>query len=446
MPDRRFRVLTIATHPVQYAAPVLRRMAVCPELDSHVAYCSLRGAEPGLDPEFETTVQWDVPLLDGYDWTHVPNRGSGGDSFLGLRNAGLWHLIRGGNFDAVLCYVGYVRASFWIAYLAARSCGVPFLFGTDASTIAPRDGRIWKHIFKRLWWPLLFRLADQVLTASSAGYSMMSCLGIPKDRISMTMDTVDNDWWLGEASRADRAATRGSWGTNESEKIIVFCGKLQPWKGPLELLHAFAKAAVPQSTLVFAGEGPLRSQIEEEARALGIIDRIRMLGFVNQSKLPAVYKASDVMVIPSRYEPFGLVVNEAMLCGCAVVASDRVGAIRDLIVPGQTGFVYPCGEASALAAVLQQALADPARLFNIREAALARMQGWSQSTCVAALVEAIARAVSRKRSLRAPTLQRSGWLDITLGTWIVAAQIWYYLQFREQFRSILWLTLRKLWR
>jgi glycosyltransferase involved in cell wall biosynthesis len=104
-----------------------------------------------------------------------------------------------------------------------------------------------------------------------------------------------------------------------------------------------------------------------------------------------------LMVIPSRYEPFGLVVNEAMLCGCAVVASDKVGAIRDLIAPGKTGFVYPCGDESVLAAVLQQAFADPTRLSNIREAALARMQGWSQSTCVAALVEAIARAVSRRR-------------------------------------------------
>lgn len=402
MPDRRLRVLTIATHPVQYAAPVLRRMAGCQELDSQVAYCSLRGAEAGLDPEFETTVQWDVPLLDGYEWTQVPNRGSEGNSFFGLRNPGLWSLIREGNFDAVLCYVGYVRASFWIAYLAARSRGVPFLFGTDASSIEPRDGQRWKHISKRLWWPVLFRLADQVLTASSAGYAMMRSLGIPEDRISMTMDTVDNDWWLTEAARADRAATRASWGTDENEKIIVFCGKLQAWKGPLELLHAFAEAAIPRSTLVFAGEGPLRAQIEEEARAIGLGERVRMLGFVNQSKLPAVYKASDLMVIPSRYEPFGLVVNEAMLCGCVVVASDKVGAIRDLIVPGQTGFVYSCGDANALAGVLRQAFADPVRLSSFREAALARMQGWSQATCVAALIDAIGRAVSRRRHAERP--------------------------------------------
>ena len=120
MPDRRFRVLAVASHPVQYMAPIFRRMASHPALDLHVAYCSLRGAEPTHDPEFAANVQWDVPLLDGYTWTHVPNRGSGRESFFGLCNPGLWSHIRRGNFDAVLCFTGYRCATFWIARLAAK--------------------------------------------------------------------------------------------------------------------------------------------------------------------------------------------------------------------------------------------------------------------------------------------------------------------------------------
>ncbi|HZV87579.1 MAG TPA: hypothetical protein VFF95_08540, partial [Candidatus Binatus sp.] len=97
MPDRRYRVLAVASHPVQYMAPIFRRMAAHPGFDLHVAYCSLRGAEAGHDPEFAATVQWDVPLLEGYSWSHVPNRGSGDESFFGLRNPGLSKLIREGN-------------------------------------------------------------------------------------------------------------------------------------------------------------------------------------------------------------------------------------------------------------------------------------------------------------------------------------------------------------
>src|SRR6266852_3799213 len=152
MPDRRYRVLAVATHPVQYMAPIFRRMAKHPALDLHVSYCTFRGAEAAHDPEFGTNIQWDVPLLDGYTWSHVANRGSGSESFFGLWNPGLRKLIRGEKFDAVLCFTGYRHATFWIALLAARLSKTAFLFGTDATALAPRDGRAWKIILKKILW------------------------------------------------------------------------------------------------------------------------------------------------------------------------------------------------------------------------------------------------------------------------------------------------------
>ena len=71
---RKYRVLLIASHPIQYAAPLYRLMAKHPQLDILVAYCSLQGAEKGVDPGFGVEVAWDVPLLEGYPWVHVPNR------------------------------------------------------------------------------------------------------------------------------------------------------------------------------------------------------------------------------------------------------------------------------------------------------------------------------------------------------------------------------------
>src|SRR6266850_2039056 len=123
VPEPRYRTLIICSHPVQYMSPLLRRMAQHPQIDLQVAYCCLRGAHSGYDPEFATTIQWDVPLLDGYNWVEIPNVGTGAESFLGLCNPGLWRLIRRGRFDAVLCHTGYLKASFWIAFLAARLSG-----------------------------------------------------------------------------------------------------------------------------------------------------------------------------------------------------------------------------------------------------------------------------------------------------------------------------------
>lgn len=398
MARKPYHVLFVASHPVQYQAPLFRRFAARPEVDIQVAYCSLRGAEAGRDPEFETTVKWDVPLLSGYSWSHIPNKSSGPESFIGLYNPGVWKLIRAGNYDAVICFTGYVRATFWIAYLAAKRSHSAFLFGTDATSLAPRNGRAWKRIVKRIFWPMLFRLADQVIVPSSGTRELMLSLGLSEERITLTPYTVDNDWWTGQSQKVDRFALRASWGASETDTVILFCAKLQPWKRPFDILRAFARAKLLNALLIFAGEGPLRGQLELEAKALGVETHVRFLGFVNQSMLPGVYKSADVMVLPSEYEPFAVVVNEAMCCGCPVIASDHVGAARDLIAPVQTSFIYPCGDIGALAGLLRSVAARRTILESVGSACLAHIQTWSPEKNIAQTIEAIQTAVLRIRS------------------------------------------------
>jgi len=88
-------------------------------------------------------------------------------------------------------------------------------------------------------------------------------------------------------------------------------------------------------------------------------------------------------------------VNEAMLCGCAVAASDHVGAARDLITHGRTGFVYPCADVDALTALLRRATRGDTKLSDMGRAARARMESWSPRENIEATVAAVARAVSR---------------------------------------------------
>jgi glycosyltransferase involved in cell wall biosynthesis len=404
MSERRLRVLTIASHPVQYSSPIFRLMAQHPRVDSHVAYCSLRGAEAGHDPEFGRSVKWDVPLLDGYAWTHVPNQGSGSESFLGLNNPGLWKLIRAGHFDAVICHTGYIRASFWISYFAAKSAGAAFLFGTDATTLVSRNRRRWKQLAKRMAWPLLFRLADQVVVPSSGTRDLILSLGISPDRITLTPYAVDNDWWSAQCAKVDRDAVRASWGATPANIVVLFCAKLQPWKRPLDLLRAFAKANLPDALLVFAGEGSLRQKLEAEAATLGVSSRVRFLGFVNQSQLPGVYTSADVMVLPSEYEPFAVVVNEAMCCGCPVIVSDRVGAARDLVAPVCPEFIFPCGDISALSEILIRLPNGRANLKEVGHQAAMHLRTWSPQRNTAMTVEATERAAAR---MRGPSLHTS---------------------------------------
>jgi glycosyltransferase involved in cell wall biosynthesis len=396
MPKPPLRVLVICSHPVQYMAPLLRRMAKNDELDLCTVYCSLKLADAAYDSEFDATIKWDIPLLDGYRWLEIPNRGSGSDSFFGLCNPGIWKLIRNGQFHAIVCHTGYIRATFWIAFFAARMVGSAFIFGTDANTLVPRDARNWKVLVKKILWPRLYSLADQIIVPSSATRRLMRSLGISEDRITLTPYSVDNDWWRDQSAQVDKAAIRRSWNVNSKDLVILFCAKLQPWKRPQDLLQAFALAAVPNACLVFAGEGPLRSVLEAEAQALGLAARVRFLGFANQSQLPSIYSASDLMVLPSEYEPFAVVVNEAYCCGCPVIVSDRVGAGEDLVKPVNWSFIYPCGDVVRLAELLKVTLADRDSLSNWGRAAQKRMETWSIRENVSAAVGAIRLAVSHR--------------------------------------------------
>ena len=397
MPEARYSVLAIGSHPVQYMAPLLQRMAQHPQLDLRVAYCSLKGARAAHDQDFNTTVQWDIPLLNGYPWEEIVNRGSRDESFFGLYNPGLGKLIRKGKFDAVLCYLSYRCASFWISYFACRRSGTAFIFGTDASSLLPRSGGSWKAHLKRAYWPTLFSLADQVIVPSSASRDLMLSLRIPAERITLTPYSVDNNWWMAQSEKVDRETVRASWGATPQTAVILFCAKLQPWKRPLDLLRAFAQVDHSSELLVYAGEGAQRRELERETAALGVGEHVRFLGFKNQSELPAVYTAADLMVLPSEYEPFAVVVNEASCCGCPVVASDRVGAARDLIAPVSPTLIYRCGDVAALARLLRNLLADRVRLRELGHVARRRMETWSPRENIAGTIQAIGRAVAQSR-------------------------------------------------
>jgi glycosyltransferase involved in cell wall biosynthesis len=387
--ERRYHLLLIATHPVQYASPVFREMARNPRLEIEVAYCSLQGAESGVDKDFGVEVKWDVPLLDGYPWKQVPNRARrpGLERFFGLVNPGLWRMIRKGRYDAVIIYTGYRYASFWIALAAAKITGTTIMFGTDASSIAPREGSHLKSWLKPRILSFIFRRADATFGGSVAGKEFLKSLGMPPDRIAVVPLVVDNDWWLARSKEVDRAVVRTSWGVPLNAPVVMFCAKLQPWKRPQDLLRAFAAAAVTGAHLVYAGDGPLANELSQEAGQLGIADRVHFLGFQNQSQLPAVYSSADLFVLPSKYDPCPAVVCEAMLCGLPVLLSDEIRGRREQIDAGETGYIFPCGNVNALAEILRRSLADPARLAAMGHAARRKMDSFSPGTNVKAFLE-----------------------------------------------------------
>src|SRR5207302_7072307 len=175
--------------------------------------------------------------------------------------------------------------------------------------------------------------------------SLLRSLGVDEGRLFLTPYVVDTRFFVTAAMTADRAATRRAWKVPVEVPVALFVGKLVSWKRPEDLLRALA--AVPEMYGVLVGEGSLRSRLQSLSDRLGMRERVRFLGFVNQRGLPGVYAAADVLVLPSEYEAFGVVVNEAFACGLPAVVSEACGAAGDLVDHRETGFVVPVGNVKA---------------------------------------------------------------------------------------------------
>jgi glycosyltransferase involved in cell wall biosynthesis len=129
----------------------------------------------------------------------------------------------------------------------------------------------------------------------------------------------------------------------------LFVGRLIERKGIDVLLDAFRE--VRGGELWVAGDGPLADRVE---RAAEDDERVRVLGHAGAAQLDDLYSRADVLVLPSHYDVWGLVVNEAQAYGLPVIATDQVGAAADLIEPGVNGFVVPAGSSPALARALNE--------------------------------------------------------------------------------------------
>jgi glycosyltransferase involved in cell wall biosynthesis len=376
MQKAKSSVLLVSSQPTQDATP-LRLMAEDPRVNVLTAYCSLPDSRLWRDPEQRTKEAFDLPVLDGYRWKRLrnysplPRLGK----FYGLINPGVVGLVS--KFDCCVIY-GHSYISFWLAIGAAKILRKPLLLTTDATYLDPQYGGSWKSSIKKKFLPYLYnRVADLVLVPSTASKRFICSLGVPQDRVIITPYVVNNDYIAEVASRTDRSRVREEWQVPSTAVVAIFCAKFISRKRPLDAIRAFALAGVPDSYLVMVGEGPLGDSLKEEASRLGIEDRVRFTGLIKYSRLPEAYAASDVLIFPSEHEPYGLPVNEAMICGTPAIVSDRVGAGYDLVEDGVTGFVYPTGDVDALTDVLRKVLSDCDLLKRTGEAARRRMQSWS---------------------------------------------------------------------
>jgi glycosyltransferase involved in cell wall biosynthesis len=351
------------------------------------------GQVDSYDTEFNATFRWKRPLTEGYRHEFLPGvhprpspRG-----FWRLTNPVLWKRIDLENFDVVLTW-GWGYASAWLAVAAASAHRVRVLLLGEShdGSLAPRPP--WKDVARRMILAQLFRQVDAFLAIGSRNREFYRSFGVPEERIFLAPYAVDNAFFTEYCDRLlpRRAELRRALGVEDGRPIIVCSGKLIERKAPLDLLRAFARVReeVP-AKLVFLGDGRLRGALQSLSRELDVAEDVYITGFRQQDNMCEIYVAADLMVFPSHFETWGLVLNEAMLFGLPVICSSGVTAHQDLVLEGTTGNVYPLGDIPRLSALLRERLLDGEKTRAMGVKARERIQQWGFEQSVAATADAV---------------------------------------------------------
>ncbi len=384
------RLAIIVSHPVQYYSPWFRWLRTSTALDFQVFYLWEFGARATHDPQFAASFQWDVDLLSGYDHEFVPNIAPdpGTHHFRGLNNPALTQRLAAFQPNAILLF-GYNWLAHQSALWWARWRGVPLMFRGDSHFL----GRGQPGLPQRVLLKLLYRQFAAITYVGAANRNYFLALGVPPSLLFFAPHSVDAARFKPEDSvtRATAAQLRSDLGLT-GKRLVLFAGKFIPAKQPLELLRAFHSVATDADALVLVGDGVLKSELETLVRSRP--DRhVRILPFANQSEMPSRYLLADIFALPSRghYETWGLAVNEAMHLGVPCLVSDLVGCQRDLVHPGETGWVFSSTDPNALTDTLITALrTSPKELQRLRENAVATLTNYTYQQTSDGLLAALA--------------------------------------------------------
>jgi len=389
--ERRKRFAIIVSHPIQYYVPLYRRLAQRDDVAIKVFFTWHDAQAAVEDHGFKTRVAWDIPLTEGYEFALVRNVSSapGTHRFFGLRNPSLVERITAWRPDAVHI-TGWAWHSHLMALRAFNRRGIPTLFRGDSHLLDTRQSGV-RWCVKRAFLKRVFSWPTGFLVAGTANRAYYEAFGVEPYRLFPCPHSIDVSRFSEPADVFEREAAR--WreqlGIAPNRCVLLFAGKFERKKRPLELMRTVQALTDPEALLVMVGGGELDGEVK--TLAASDPERFRVLPFQNQSRMPVVYRLGDLFVLPSAFgETWGLAVNEALACGRPVLVSDRVGCAAD-VVDKSCGWTFWWADPSALTRALTQISRNPNKLLEMGRAAAKRAWSYDISRTEDALIACLTR-------------------------------------------------------
>lgn len=400
---RRTRVGFLTSHPFQYAAPLyayLNRLEDIEPVALYLTDFSLRGAH---DKQFGQAITWDLDLLAGYehhfvgkDWQTAEPYG-----FWSLKGDDLERDLAKLELDALVVH-GHNFLAMLQAMLAGRQLGIPLIYKGETHLLLPRKGA--KALLRKPLMGALYSQLDGFLAISQRNRDFYRAMGVPAQRIFDYPYTVDNQRFIAASRLSDteREAVRADMGLAPGIPVVTFASKFMARKHPADLIKAgeILRRRGHALQLLYVGTG----ELEEKLRALAATCPelpVVFAGFRNQTELPRILGASDIFVLPSEDEPFGLIINEAMCAGLPIVAASEIGCVPDLVRHDENGRLFDARDATGLADALEPLVANSALREEMGRRSRSMMDGWSFGENAAGLRQALqATGAERRPAMR----------------------------------------------
>lgn len=371
-------LLVIADHPIQYQGPVFRQLAQ--RLDGHltVLFKNVQMGNGAIDPDFGIPVKWDTPVLSGYRFSSLDDAAKPLHDV--VRNLRPW---------AMLLTLSYTDPVAWEAIIAARKFSIPVIWRFEGNDRDNGRSKL-KSLVRSRALTILYREVSAFLSIGEACDQHLLNHGVQRERIFRSPYNVDDQLFesMRIANAGERETARASLGIQESDFVFIVVGKLIARKNPQVVIRALRRIPEKWIRVMFVGTGPLEAELREEAEK-SCQGRVIFGGFANQTALGRLYAAVDGALLPSRFETWGLVVNEAQHFSLPVVVSSNVGSHPDLITDGETGWVFSDNDASDLASKLRLVATDKMAAKRMGESGYCRIQNYTTASATAGIMEAL---------------------------------------------------------
>lgn len=342
-------------HPITYQTPIFREMQE--QIDSKnlpYKFEVLFGDDLSLKEVYyehlKKKVKFDNDLyLDKFSHNFMKNYASDPrKGFFSRINPSIFSRIYKGKHDVVMIH-GYETLTAWITLFSAKLLFKKVIFRGEAVLEGNpyMPGLIQK--IKRIILPIFFKLCDAVMYSCQGNKNYFKFFGVSEDKLYLLPCAVNNNFFIKKKLSLTPLVneTKKEFGVDPDHFVILFSARFTKRKRPLDLIEAVKKLDNKDVTIIFAGDGPERSSMEEAVNKAGI--SAIFTGFLDPDSLAKCYSIADLDIVISSKDPSPKSMNEAMVFSLPVIVTNVVGTAHDLVKDGKNGFIVDVGDIDSIA-------------------------------------------------------------------------------------------------